>query len=150
MSADTDAQQPAPPVPRPQPVPDPDSQGFWEATANGEIAIRRCQECGLWSHLPLERCRECAGATAFETVSGDGTLYSFIVVHQNAVPGFSDDLPYVVGMVDLVEQEGLRLVTKIDDVAPSELEIGQPMRARVVAHPGGDYFVPVFSPVGQD
>jgi uncharacterized OB-fold protein len=137
----------APAAAPPQPQPDPDSQGFWDATARGELAIRRCQVCGRWCHLPLERCRRCGGETAWERVSGEGRLYSFIVIHQPAVPGFGDQLPYVVGNVELVEQEGLRLTTRLLDADPDRLWAGQPMRVQIVPHPGGAYCVPVFRPV---
>jgi uncharacterized OB-fold protein len=133
--------------PPPQPVPDPDSAGFWQATADGRLAIRRCQACGWWSQPPLERCRYCAAVMAYEEVSGEGTLYSFIVVHQPAVPGFGEELPYLIGLVDLAEQEGLRLVARLEDVDADELRVGLPVRARIVAHPGGGFHVPLFSPV---
>ena len=66
----------------PQPAPDPDTQGFWDATAAGTLALCRCVACRTWLQPPLERCRACAGSTRFETVSGRGTLYSFIVTRQ--------------------------------------------------------------------
>jgi hypothetical protein len=137
----------APNEPPPQPVPDPDSAGFWEATSRGELAIRRCEQCRLWCHLPLERCRRCGAPTRYEPVSGEGALYSFIVVHQPAVPGYRDHPPYVIGAVDLAEQPGLRLVTRLEDAVPDELWAGQPMRARIVDHPGDGYRIPVFAPV---
>jgi uncharacterized OB-fold protein len=130
----------------PQPLPDPDSQGFWQATADGRLALCRCQECHLWLQPPLERCRACGGATAFEPVSGRGRLYSFIVVHQPAVPGYRDKLPYIVGLVELAEQSGLRLPGRIEGVEASKLADGSPLRVEIVDHPGGPYRVPIFRP----
>ena len=135
------------PDPPPQPVPDADSRGHWEATAEGRLALRRCQECGWWAHPPLERCRRCAGLTAYEAVGGEGTLHSFTVIHRAAVPGFGDQVPYVVGLVDLDEQGGLRLAARIEGVGAGQVHVGQRVRARIVAHPGGEFHVPVFSPV---
>jgi uncharacterized OB-fold protein len=134
------------PDPPPQPVPDPDSAGFWEATARGELALRRCQQCRTWCHLPLERCRRCGAPTEYEPVSGKGFLYSFIVVHQPAVPGYRDRLPYVVGLVELAEQPGLRLATRLESVEPADLRVGQQLQVRIVDHPGGTYRIPVFVP----
>ena len=94
----------------PQPRPDPDSEGFWSATASGRIELCRCRDCGLWHHPPLERCRACAAETRFDPIAGTGSLRSFIVVRHAAVPGYLDAVPYIVGMVELDEQPGLRLV----------------------------------------
>jgi hypothetical protein len=58
-------------------------------------------------HPPLERCPTCDGLTAFEPVSGRGTLYSWIVVNRPAVTHVP--APYVIALVELVEQEALRL-----------------------------------------
>lgn len=132
--------------PPPQPLTDPDSEGFWRATAEGRLAICRCDSCGTWMQPALERCRACGGKTAFADVSGKGSLYSFIVVHQPAVPGFRDKVPYLLGLVELPEQVGLRLATRLVDVDASELADGFALRVEIVDHPGGDYRIPVFRP----
>jgi hypothetical protein len=38
--------------------------------------------------------------------SGRGTVYSFTVTHQNQAPGFREELPYVLAIVEL--EEGVR------------------------------------------
>ena len=130
----------------PQPSPDADTDGFWRATADGQLAMCRCQECGLWLMPPLERCRKCAGPTAFEPVAGTGRLYSFIVQHHPAISGYTDNLPYAVGLVELDEQEGLRLPTRIVGINVADIACDMRMRVRFEQLPGGDYVVPVFGP----
>lgn len=131
----------------PQPAPDVDSAGFWEATARGELALCRCQRCGRWQHPPVERCRQCAGPTAFEPVSGTGTVFSYIVMHRASIPGFDDLLPYVVATVELDDQPGLRFVARLQGIDPAGVQVGARVRAEIVAVPGGDYHVPVFRPL---
>ena len=128
----------------PQPKPNFDTEGFWQATRAGKFSMCRCSECQLWLHPPLERCRKCGGATSFETVSGKGTVYSFIVVRHGAVPGYLEDLPYVVAIIELDEQEGLRLPTRLLDVDANEVEVGQRVEAELVDLPGGDFRVACF------
>jgi uncharacterized OB-fold protein len=128
----------------PQPRPDEDTLGFWEATATGKLAICRCQECGVWLHPPLERCRSCAGATAFQPVAGLGEVHSFIVVRQPSVAGYLDAVPYVVALVELDEQAGLRLPARLVDVDPEHVAIGMRVRARIEDLAGGSYRIPVF------
>ena len=74
----------------PQPLPDLDTEGFWNATAAGRLALCRCDDCGLWLQPPLERCRRCAGATSFQDVAGTGTVFTFIIQRQPSVTGFVD------------------------------------------------------------
>jgi uncharacterized protein len=131
----------------PQPVPDEDSRQFWAATASGKLEICRCQQCKLWLQPPLERCPKCWGETAFEAVAGTGEVYSFIVVFQPALPGFRDKLPYVVGLVDLDEQKGLRLPGRVVGVEHDTVKVGQRVKAELEDLPGGDYKVAVFRPI---
>ncbi|MEV4102683.1 OB-fold domain-containing protein [Nonomuraea sp. NPDC049649] len=127
-------------------MPDPDTRAFWEATADGRLAVCRCQSCGKWMHPPLERCRECGGTTAFEYVTGSGVVYSFIVQRQPLVAGYVDQTPYVVALVELDEQPGLRLPTRIVGVDPPDVTCGMRVEAEFVDLPGGDFKVPVFRP----
>jgi uncharacterized OB-fold protein len=128
----------------PQPAPDVDSEGFWDATAEGRLAMCRCVECGLWLQPPLERCRRCAGATEFQEVAGTGTVYSFIVQRQPSVVGYQDEIPYVVALVELDEQLGLRLPSRIVGMEPEQVRVGMRVRAELVDLAGGDYKIPVF------
>ncbi len=127
----------------PVPLPDPDSQGFWDALAADELAICRCADCRRWMQPPMERCRYCGGETAFEPVSGRGSVFSYIVVRHPAVPGHTP--PYVVVLVDLDEEPGVRL-TGIIDADPADVQIDMAVRAdiREIGASGinGVFFVP--------
>jgi uncharacterized OB-fold protein len=129
----------------PQPAPDADSEGFWAATADGRLAICRCSGCRIWLQPPLERCRRCGGPTTFEPVAGTGTVYSFIVQRQPVAAGYAE-VPYVVALVDLDEQAGLRLPARLVGIDPEAVRVDMRVRAEIVDLPGGDYRVPVFSP----
>jgi uncharacterized OB-fold protein len=126
----------------PQPLPDPDTYDFWQSLSKGELGICRCQECSLWMHPPLGRCRSCNGKVSIEPVSGVGTVVSFIVVRQPTVPGRMP--PYVVATVELQEQRGLHLVA-ILNAEPDRVDVGANVRASVVPLAGGDFQVPEFS-----
>jgi hypothetical protein len=84
----------------------------------------------------------------FEPVSGRGELYSYIVVRYPAFP--AHDLPYVVGLVELEEQEGLRLPARLA-VAPGQAKIGMRLIVEAEVPAGATYPVPVLRPpVGTD
>jgi uncharacterized OB-fold protein len=133
-------------LPPPQPAPDSDTHEFWEATRDGQLKVCRCQACGYWHMPPLEQCRKCAGPTAFEPVSGNGTIETFIVQRQPAVVGFFDQVPYAVALVDLDEQPALRIPGRVVDIAPDDVRIGMRVTVRLEQLPGGDYTVPVWAP----
>ncbi len=130
----------------PQPVPDEDSAGFWEALDDGRLAVCRCRQCRRWLQPPLERCPRCDGETGFEPVAGTGELHSFIVVHQPAIPGYRDKLPYTVALVELDEQRGLRLPGRLVGADPGDVKIGQRVTAQIESLPGGTFHVAVFKP----
>ena len=53
-------------------------------------------------------------------------------------------MPYVIAMVELTEQAGLRLTTNIVNCAAEDLSIGMPLR--VIFEQQGEHFVPLFEP----
>ena len=70
---------------------------------------------------------------------GLGTVYSTTVVHPQ------EGAPYNVALIDC--DEGFRLMSRVEGVAPDEVRIG--MRVRFRAHrPGGEASpIPVFFPL---
>src|SRR5206468_972462 len=62
----------------------------------------------------------------WEAVSGRATVVSYTVSHQRWMPGM--EVPYAIGLVELVEQADLRLTTNIVGCAPDAVEIGMPVR----------------------
>jgi uncharacterized OB-fold protein len=100
-------------------------------------------------HPPLERCRGCGGETAFEPIGGRGRIHSFIVMHRSSVPGLGPP-PHVIALVEFDDTPGIRLTGMLVGVAPSDVEIGAPVLARIVDVPGGDFRAPEFVPVPGD
>jgi uncharacterized protein len=125
----------------PIPVPDPDSAPFWEGLKNGTLMLCRCDDTGKWIHPPLERSRYTGGPVHFEPVSGEGTIFSYIVVRQPLVPGRVP--PYVIGLIELEEQRGLRL-NAIVAADPADVRIGQPVRMRIAELGDSGYRIPEF------
>jgi uncharacterized OB-fold protein len=61
-----------------------------------------------------------------------------------APPGYEGPIPYGFGIVEL-EAEGLRIVTRLTEPDPSQLQAGQPMRL-VADHLPGDLVAWAFAP----
>ncbi|MCW2649508.1 MAG: hypothetical protein JWR32_484 [Mycobacterium sp.] len=127
--------------PAPVPVPDPDSAPYWEALKNGKLMLCRCDDTGTWIHPPLERSRFTGGPVHFEEVSGKGSIYSYIVVRQALVPGRTP--PYVVGLIELAEQPGLR-INAVVDADPADVRVGQQVQARIAELGDSGFCIPEF------
>ena len=54
--------------------------------------------------------------------TGRGTVYSFTVTYQNQAPGFREELPYVLAIVEL--DEGVRMMTNVVGCAPDAVRVG--------------------------
>ena len=109
------------------PVADIDSAPFWAGLRRHQLLILRCDECRTFVHPPQASCPRCLSlAVTPEAVSGRGTVYSFTVANREFAPGIKP--PYVVALVDLEEQVGLRLVTNLVNVAIGDVRIGMPVR----------------------
>jgi uncharacterized OB-fold protein len=129
---------------RPIPAADERSKPFFDATRRGELLLQRCGACGRWTWPVKARCIDClADELRWEPASGFGTLYSFTLVHQRVHPGFADEMPYNLALVDL--DEGVRVHTSVVGVTNEELRIG--MRLAVVFVPASEEIaVPMFEP----
>jgi len=125
----------------PIPVPDPDTAPYWEGLKNGKLMLCRCDDTGKCIHPPLERSRFTGGPVHFDEVSGEGTVFSFIVVRQALVPGRMP--PYVVGLIELDEQPGLR-INAVVDCDPADVRIGQRVKLRIVDLGESGYRIPEF------
>jgi uncharacterized OB-fold protein len=75
------------------------------------------------------------------TASGRATLYSYVINHRPA-PGFEDDAPYAIAVVEL--DEGPRMMTSIVGLpaTPEALQLDMPLQVRF--EPRGDVSLPVF------
>jgi uncharacterized OB-fold protein len=78
----------------------------------------------------------------WEAATGTATLYSYTVNYKAWNPDVP--VPYVIGMVELTEQAGLRLNTNIVNCDTGDVHIGMPLRVTFEQH--GEHFVPLFEP----
>jgi uncharacterized OB-fold protein len=126
------------------PALDDDNRFFWTSGADGRLRLLRCQSCSTYIHPPLPECPSCSGRDLrAEAVSGRGEIFSFTVNHQ---PWDGDPEPYVIALVALAEQDGLRLTTNIVGAGVDEIRIGAPVQVQFEQH--GEVWLPLFEVVG--
>lgn len=130
--------------PRPVPAPDDVSGFFWNAAAEHRLVIQRCSSCATFQYPPEVCCSRCQ-AQDFEPteVDGRGTIYSYAVADRALHAGFVDSLPYIVVLVELDVQPGLRMLTNLVDV-PEGTVLSCGMRVQVAYEQRGSVTLPQF------
>ncbi len=105
---------------------------YWEAARRGELALPRCDACGLVFAYPRRFCPGCwCGERTWQTMGGGGRLWSFTEVHVAFYDDtWAGDVPYVVAVVEL--DEGPRLLANLIDSDPARLRIGARVRVTFV------------------
>jgi uncharacterized OB-fold protein len=111
---------------KPIPVVTDENRPFWEAAKRGQLLLQRCRDCGAYRHPASLLCPECNSmAFDWETVSGRGKVYSFVIFHRAYHPAFADELPYAVACIEL--QEGPRLMSNVIGIPPEQVRCDMPV-----------------------
>ena len=126
----------------PNPQPAEEAQPFFDALKTRQLVIQRCTSCGALAHPPRAMCAVCQNTDfAWQQVSGEGTVYSYVVTHQAVHPALVGHTPMATVEVEL--SEGPRLVTNLLDVPPEAITIGMPVRVTFV-DVGAGVVLPLF------
>lgn len=122
-----------------------DGAFFWSAARENRLVAQKCSACGDLRHPPRAMCPRCHSTAKIEhELSGQGRVISWIQpVHPPAI-GFAE--PPVVAVVEL--DEGLRLVSNIEEVTGDDMECGMRVKVAFAATVGGAN-VPVFLPFDE-
>ena len=106
---------------------------FWDGAQRGELLVQACAACGRLRFPPRTMCPWCQSFEAnWKPLSGNGTIWSFIVPHPPLLPPFDSLAPYNVVVVALDEDPGIRMVGNlvasaggaINQVPAAEIQIG--------------------------
>ena len=122
----------------------PDTRAFWQSGADGILMIHRCRDCERWVHPPAPVCPRCTSLeVAPQAACGTGRVLSMTVNHHAWNPDLTH--PYVVAIVELDDQPGLRVLSNIVGAPVDAVAIGQPVR--VVFEQHEDVWLPLFEPL---
>ena len=111
---------------KPLPALNDSNRAFWAATREGRLSMQACS-CCHHVRFPISHvCPRCLSyAFEWQSLSGKGHIYSYIVYHQLYHQGFKDDVPYNVAMIQL--EEGPRMYSNIVGVPNSTPKVGDPV-----------------------
>ena len=134
----------SPPIPADHPM----HRFYWDAVKAGQLQLLRCHSCGHFIHYPRPICRWCASTDlAPEKISGRGSLYSYTTVMQAGHPYFVDKVPYIIGVMEIDEEPGVRLPGGIE-AAEEDLTCGMPLEV-VFRTINPTLTLPYFRPVAR-
>ena len=113
---------------KPLPNVNQDSKEFWSGCKVHELRFQKCKDCGHIRWPASMICPLCYSRdTQWIVGSGKGKVYTFVVYHVAYHPGFKDEVPYVVAVVEL--EEGPHLLTNIVGCRPDEVRCDMPVEA---------------------
>jgi uncharacterized OB-fold protein len=113
-----------------KPIPnldDPDMRPFWRALRERRLTAQRCGHCAALRFPALPICDTCLEEESeWVDVTQTGTIWSFVVYHRAFHPGFKDELPYAVAIVET--DDGPRYTGTVVGPLP-EVAIGRRVHA---------------------
>jgi uncharacterized protein len=111
-------------------------QGYLD---RGELAYQWSPEANRAVFFPRVIC-PFTGSDRLEwrVSAGLGTVYATTVTHPR------EGAPYNVALIDM--DEGFRLMSRVEDIAPEAVRIGMRVRFRVYRAGGDEPACPVFAP----
>lgn len=91
---------------------DPEFAPFWAGALAGELRLVFCSKCQQPQWPPRPMCGRCGGFEFdWRAVGTSGRLYTWTVVQHQTTPGLPP--PYVVGLVELADHPGVRLLGQV-------------------------------------
>jgi uncharacterized OB-fold protein len=117
---------------KPIPVPSAEAQPYWDGLRDRKLLMPRCDACGKYWFPPSLLCPHCnATKWTWASTSGHGRIFSYVVYHRVYHPGFADEVPYAVAVIEL--DEGPRMISNVIGIVPDKLVCD--MRVEVVYQP---------------
>ncbi len=101
------------------------------ALDQGRFLVQHCTSCLKYVYFPRELCPHCGSSSLdFVEPGGLGHVHSVTTVRRKADAG--GDLN--VALIEL--DEGVRLMSRVEQIAPATVQIGQRVQARVLLSEG--------------
>lgn len=108
---------------------------------SAELLIEHCAACARWVHPATGECRDCGATLVARPVSGHGTVFTYTVNYHPYNPDLPT--PYVIALVELSEQSGLRVAANIVGCEPESVTCGMAVDIQPEKGAGG---APLFAP----
>jgi uncharacterized protein len=131
---------------RPIPEVTPELRPFFDASRNRQLVVQKCANCGVLRFPPRRICSNCLSReSSWVPVSGEGEVYSFIIMHRVYHPAFANQVPYAVATIKL--KEGAQMLSNVIGIDPHAIKCGMPVKVSFEKL-NDEVTLPMFRPVG--
>ena len=111
------------------PQQDQDSKPYWEYLREHKAHLQKCRKCGRFRFPPYPSCPHCGTFGGdWVPISGQGKLYSWIVIQHPVDPRLAAEVPFIVSLVEL--EEGVRMIGRLVGVRQDKMKGDMPVKAR--------------------
>lgn len=101
---------------------------FWDAANQDMLKIQHCRACDTSQFYPRDLCHACwSRDLEWISCTGKATVFSYTICRVSPYPGFEEDLPLVIAIVEL--EEGVTMTTNIVGCDPEQVQIGMSVEA---------------------
>ncbi len=112
---------------KPAPVPSIESKPYWDGLREHRLLMQRCNACLQYWFPPSTQCPNCLSTDfTWMPMSGRGKVFSYVVYHRVYHPGFADEVPYTVALVEL--EEGPRMISNVIGIPPDKVACDMPVQ----------------------
>lgn len=127
------------------PVVNAETEAYWAGVERGELLVPWCADCERAFFYPRSFCPTCwSEHVTLRASSGKGLVYSYTVVRRTGIPPFDELVPYVLAVIELVDEE-VRMLSHVRGIAPEDVFVGMPVELAFEGLAGG-FPVPIFRP----
>lgn len=105
---------------------------YWENCSQNKLSIQHCANCKHPRFPPRHMCPKCQSVKdEWNVVTGKAILWSFVIPRPPLLPVFEKQSPYIVGLVELIEYENIRIIGQIKtNECIDSLKIGDTLSVR--------------------
>lgn len=116
---------------KPLPIFELETKAFWDGCREHHLDFQRCDDCGKFVFFPRAICPHCHGSNlTWRRTNGRGNVHTFSVIRQSMAPGFRDEVPYVVAVIEIPEADGVQIMSNLINVDPDLIYIGMQVKVR--------------------
>lgn len=116
---------------KPIPLKTIDNAPYWDAADKHELTLQKCNSCQSYAHPPGPSCSNCGSQDVIWENQGSniqGKVYSYIVSYRPFLPGFQNDIPLVIAVVELDHLPEVKIIGNILNCSAEKVEIGTPVK----------------------
>jgi uncharacterized protein len=108
---------------KPRPTPRGEEAAYFDAAREHRLVFQRCQSCKATANYVRAICPTCGSTdVGIEDSAGRGTVHAFTTQLLPGGPGFADDVPYTLVLVDL--DESFRVLADLVDADHDQVRVG--------------------------